>query len=32
MRNNLYWQLVTVFAPLSLISLGGGQSVIADMN
>lgn len=32
MRNNLYWQLFAVFAPLSLISLGGGQSVIADMN
>jgi len=32
MRNNLYWQLFSVFAPLSLISLGGGQSVIADMN
>ncbi|HVJ44069.1 MAG TPA: chromate transporter [Dongiaceae bacterium] len=32
MRNNIYWQLIAVFAPLSLISLGGGQSVIADMN
>jgi chromate transporter len=32
MRNNLYWQLIAVFAPLSLISLGGGQSIIADMN
>src|SRR5882724_12005855 len=32
MRDNIYWQLITVFAPLSLLSIGGGQSVIADMN
>jgi chromate transporter len=32
MRDDLPWQLVLVFAPLSLLSLGGGQSVIADIN
>jgi chromate transporter len=32
MRDNLYWQLVLVFAPLSLLSLGGGQAIIADMD
>jgi len=32
MPNNVYWQLIGVFAPLSLLSFGGGQSVIADMN
>jgi chromate transporter len=29
--DNLPWQLVLVFTPLSLLSLGGGQSVIADI-
>ena len=32
MRDDLPWQLVLVFTPLSLLSLGGGQSVIADIN
>jgi chromate transporter len=32
MRDNLYLQLVAVFAPLSLLSLGGGQSIVADIN
>jgi len=30
--DDIPWQLVLVFTPLSLISLGGGQSVIADIN
>lgn len=32
MRDNLYLQLIAVFAPLSLLSLGGGQSIVADIN
>src|SRR5882672_4730406 len=28
MADNLHWQLFAVFAPLSLLSVGGGQSVI----
>src|SRR5262249_60570356 len=28
MSDNLHWQLFAVFAPLSLLSVGGGQSVI----
>jgi chromate transporter len=32
MRDNIYLQLLVVFAPLSLLSLGGGQSVVADIN
>lgn len=32
MNNNLYWQITAVFVPLSLLSLGGGQGVIADIN
>jgi chromate transporter len=32
MDDDLPWQLVLVFTPLSLISLGGGQSVTADIN
>ena len=32
MRDNLYLQLALVFAPLSLISLGGGQAIIADID
>jgi chromate transporter len=31
-RDNLYLQLISVFAPLSLLSLGGGQSIVADIN
>jgi chromate transporter len=31
MRDDIPWQLVLVFTPLSLLSLGGGQSVIADI-
>ena len=29
---NIYWQLALVFAPLSLLSFGGGQAIIADMD
>jgi chromate transporter len=32
MRDNLYLQLIAVFVPLSLLSLGGGQSIVADIN
>jgi len=32
MRDNLYWQLIAIFGPLSLLSLGGGQAVIADID
>jgi len=32
MRGNLYLQLIGVFAPLSLLSFGGGQSIIADIH
>jgi chromate transporter len=31
-RDNIYIQLIAVFAPLSLLSLGGGQSIVADIN
>jgi chromate transporter len=31
-RDNIYLQLAAVFAPLSLLSLGGGQSIVADIN
>jgi chromate transporter len=30
--DNLYLQLIAVFAPLSLLSIGGGQSVVADIH
>lgn len=29
---NILWSLVIVFAPLSLMTIGGGQSAIADMH
>ncbi len=32
MRGNIYLQLIAVFAPLSLLSIGGGQSIVADIN
>jgi len=32
MRDNVYLQLTAVFVPLSLLSLGGGQSIVADIN
>jgi chromate transporter len=32
MDENPYWQLLAVFVPLSLISVGGGQSVIAGID
>jgi chromate transporter len=32
MRGSLYWNLVLVLTPLSMISLGGGQSVVADID
>ncbi len=31
MKDNDLWQLLVVFAPLSLISVGGGQSILADI-
>lgn len=31
-RDNLYLQLLGVFAPLSLLSFGGGQSILADIH
>jgi chromate transporter len=31
MKDNPLWQLWAVFAPLSLLSIGGGQSVMADI-
>jgi chromate transporter len=30
--SNFYLDLFVVFAPLSLISVGGGQSVVGDMH
>lgn len=30
--SNLYLQLIAVFAPLSLVSIGGGQSIVADIH
>jgi chromate transporter len=32
MSENIYWKLVLIFAPLSLVSFGGGQSVVAEIN
>jgi chromate transporter len=29
--NSVLWQLVSVFAPLSLLTIGGGQSILADV-
>jgi len=31
MRIEELWQLLLVFAPLSLLSIGGGQSIVADI-
>src|SRR6201994_4662890 len=31
MRASVLWQLLGVFAPLSLLAFGGGQSVVADI-
>lgn len=31
MKNNSPWELLAVFAPLSLLTIGGGQSVLADI-
>jgi len=30
--DNVYLRLIAVFAPLSLLSLGGGQSIVADIH
>jgi chromate transporter len=30
--DNIYLKLLLIFAPLSLVSFGGGQSVVADIN
>lgn len=32
MRDNIYLQLLAVFAPLSLLSIGGGQTIVADIH
>ena len=32
MPENIYLKLIVIFAPLSLLSFGGGQSVVADIN
>jgi chromate transporter len=32
MPDNVYLRLLAVFAPLSLLSIGGGQSIVADIN
>jgi chromate transporter len=32
MDDNTLWQLLLVFLPLSFLSIGGGQSVVADMH
>ena len=32
MRASLLWQLLAVFAPLSLLAFGGGQSIVADID
>lgn len=32
MSENIYLKLLLIFAPLSLVSFGGGQSVVADIN
>lgn len=31
MNGSVLWQLLRVFAPLSLLTIGGGQSIIADI-
>ena len=31
MKDSVLWQLLAVFAPLSLLAIGGGQSVVADI-
>jgi chromate transporter len=31
MKDSPLWQLLAVFAPLSLLSIGGGQSIVADI-
>ena len=32
MRASVLWQLLAVFAPLSLLAFGGGQSIVADID
>jgi chromate transporter len=32
MSENIYLKLILIFAPLSLVSFGGGQSIVADIN
>ena len=32
MRASVLWQLLSVFAPLSLLAFGGGQSIVADID
>ena len=31
MKSSVLWQLLAVFVPLSLLSIGGGQSIVADI-
>jgi chromate transporter len=31
MKDSLWWQLLRVFVPLSLLTIGGGQSILADV-
>ena len=32
MRASVFWDLLAVFAPLSLLAFGGGQSIVADID
>lgn len=32
MSDNIYLKLIAVFAPLSVVSFGGGQSIVADID
>lgn len=31
MKDSVLWQLLAVFAPLSVLTIGGGQSIVADI-
>lgn len=31
MKDSVWWQLVRVFVPLSFLTIGGGQSILADV-
>lgn len=32
MKDNIYWSLLAVFVPLSLLSVGGGQAVLPEIH